>query len=120
MRLAMPLVFIIAAGCASAPGAGPDAAGATKPLRAIAFKPSDVENRTAAELDALFGPPALTRVEGAGEFRRYAFAACSLIVILYPDNTGVSRVAHSNASALKSGDSDPTLIDCLASGLAAS
>jgi hypothetical protein len=119
MRIAIPLLFLVAAGCSAAPKVEPGAVGAApKPPRVAAFKPSDIENKTAAELDALFGAPALTRIEGTGEFRRYAFSACSLIVILYPDDKGVRRTAHINTAALVENAVNPTVEDCLARGVA--
>ncbi len=69
-----------------------------------------------ADLDALFGAPALTRKEGQGEFRRYALETCSLIVILYPDESDEVRAAHIEATALTSGKDKPDLDACLAAG----
>jgi hypothetical protein len=118
MRVAVPFALLLAAGCASSPvvTAGPVGA-AQKAPRAAAFKVSDVEKKSAAELDALFGAPALTRKEGAGEFRRYAFSACSLIVILYPDDRGVARASHISTAALVENTANPTVEDCLAAGI---
>ena len=77
---------------------------------------SDISGKSAAALDESLGEPDLVRVEGAGEFRRYRLAACSLIVILYPDETGVKHAQGLDASALESGDDKPDLEECLAAG----
>jgi len=117
MRTIACIAVILAAGCATAPAGAPTRAAA--PTANAAFRTTDIENRTGAELDARLGPPALIRIEGRGEFRRYAFAACSLMIILYPDEKGVRRVRHADASALIAGAANPDLETCLASGLAA-
>lgn len=77
---------------------------------------SDVLGARAAAIDALLGSPALTRREGAGEFRRYALSGCSLIVILYPDENGEMRARYADAVALRSGEVKPDLEACLAAG----
>lgn len=111
---------LLAAGCATAPAVAPSgaAASAARPASA-AFRMADIENRTGAELDARLGQPALVRIEGGGEFRRYAFAECSLMIILYPDETGVRRMRRADAAALVAGNDNPGVEECLASGLAA-
>lgn len=67
-------------------------------------------------LEAQLGSPALIRREGAGEYRRYSLSTCSLIVILYPDENGVDRVAHVEAAARKAQSEKPNLEKCLAAG----
>jgi hypothetical protein len=109
-------VALLAAGCATAPTAN-TVATAARPATP-AFRVADIENRTAAELDARLGAPALTRIEGGGEFRRYAFSGCSLMIILYPDDRGVKRMQRADAAALVAGADNPSVEDCLASGLA--
>jgi hypothetical protein len=107
-----------AAGCAttSTPASAPSRAlqGPDKP----AFVAADFENATAGAIDEKLGPPALTRVEGTGEFRRYTLARCVLIAILYPDDKGERRVATLHAGALVSGEDAPKLDECLAAGKA--
>lgn len=106
-------------GCAttaSPPGA-PAAAAKNAPVKPQ-FLAADFENATAADLDKALGAPALTRIEGAGEFRRYMLDACALMVILYPDEKGERRVARLDAGALVSGDEAPKLDECLAAGKA--
>lgn len=109
-------VSLLAAGCATtaAPPRPADGKAPGKP----AFLASEFENATAAEIDGKLGAPALTRVEGSGEFRRYALARCALIVILYPDDKGVRRAAALHAGALVSGEAAPALDECLAAGKA--
>ena len=67
-------------------------------------------------LDTLLGAPALTRREGAGEYRRYAFSRCEVIVILYPDQSGQSAVRSIDSAAKMSGEAKPDLDECLAFG----
>lgn len=106
----------VTAACASDPSVRTDKSAAAFPPAAPVFTLADVERATPAELDALFGAPALTRREGAGEFRRYALSACSLIVVLYPDETGEIKTREISASALRAGEANPALADCLAAG----
>lgn len=80
------------------------------------FETADLEGKSVADIDSLLGAPDLTRVEGAGEFRRYTLAECALLIILYPDPSGVKRAAEIEASALKSGEPKPDLDRCLAVG----
>lgn len=69
-----------------------------------------------SDIDALLGPPALTRSEGEGEFRRYTLKQCELIIVLYPDDNGVRRAAHIDTAAQRSDAPKPDLSDCLAAG----
>lgn len=119
MKLARPLtllaVGLAAAACATTP---PPAGGAARAgsKSAPAFLVADLRKMTVAELDAALGAPALTRIEGAGEFRRYMLDACALMIILYPDEKGERRVARMDAGALVSGSPPPDLDACLAAG----
>lgn len=108
-------VLLLGAACASAPEApAPIAVDPTPaPPRYLV---SDIEDADASSIDALLGAPALTRREGAGEYRRYALTSCTLIIILYPDETGVQKVAHVDATATTSSAEDPDLEACLAAG----
>lgn len=83
------------------------------------FIRDEILGRDATALDALLGPAALIRREGEGEFRRYPLAACSLIVILYPDEKGARLAGHIDAAARSSGEEKPDLDLCLARGLSA-
>lgn len=107
---------LAAAGCATTEASAPRAS--AKAPAVPAFLAADLENATAEEIDEKLGAPALTRVEGAGEFRRYTLARCALIVILYPDDKGARRAATLHAGALVSGDETPDLDECLAAGKA--
>ncbi|GJL94308.1 MAG: hypothetical protein DHS20C05_07130 [Hyphococcus sp.] len=80
------------------------------------FQQDDFLGASSGAVDALLGSPALTRKEGNGEYRRYALSSCSLIVILYPDETNEISVAHIEATALNSGEEKPDLETCLAAG----
>ncbi|MFZ5617293.1 MAG: hypothetical protein ACOZAA_08235 [Pseudomonadota bacterium] len=118
-RLSGLFLSLLAAACASVAGTK-DPAGAITHREEAPGKPAfiaaDIAGRAGPELDALLGRPDLKRVEGAGEFRRYTFAECALIVILYPDGTGVARAGKLDAGALVSGAEKPDLDRCLAFG----
>lgn len=109
-------LLLTLAACATAPGAAPDPEASVAAPAAPVYSRADIENASPDELNALFGPPALTRKEGAGEFRRYGLKTCSLIVILYPDDSGRRLARSITASALSSADPKPDLDACLAAG----
>lgn len=109
-------VLLLAVACASAPEAPrPIIAGDPTPAPPR-YLVSDLDNANAASIDALLGAPALTRREGSGEYRRYALTRCTLILILYPDETGAQKVAHMEATASTSSAEKPDLEACLAAG----
>jgi hypothetical protein len=116
--LAALAAMLFAAGCATAgsPDATAKPAGKAGAPRDPAFRAADFDHKDGAALDALLGAPDLTRVEGAGEFRRYTLADCALMIILYPDDAGVKRTARLDAGALTSGGDRPDLDACLARG----
>jgi hypothetical protein len=118
---AFAFLVIAASGCATsgAPGPRPGPVTAGKPLPGKpAFRAEDIAGLTSAGLDALLGPADLTRIEGAGEFRRYTLAECALLIILYPDDKGEKRARQLDAGALTSGTEKPDLARCLAVGKA--
>lgn len=100
----------------SSAGASPSAASSSSAVPARAFKKAEIMDKDAASLDRLLGAPALSRKEGAGEFRRYALKDCNLIVVLYPGKDGRARVRHMDAAAPASDAKTPSLEACLASG----
>lgn len=106
--------------CASGGVKAPPAPGSTSGPAAPAGKPlhrvSDVLGKSAGELDARFGAPALIRREGAGEFRRYTLSTCSLIVILYPNDKGEKTAGYADAAAKTADAAKPDLNACLAKG----
>lgn len=113
---------LVAAGCASVaetkdPVSGAAARREQAPGEPV-FRAADIAGKAGPEIDALLGAPELTRVEGAGEFRRYMLAECALLIILYPDDNGVKRAARLDAGALTSGADKPDLDRCLALGKA--
>lgn len=109
------LLFLAA--CASGGDAPPPAVeSAPAAPAAPAYALSDIQGTGPAAIDALLGAPALTRKEGDGEFRRYRLSECTLIIILYPDETGAQRATHVEATALSSGREKPDLDACLAAG----
>lgn len=81
---------------------------------APAIESSDLMDADVGSLERLLGPPALTRREGEGEYRRYSLANCALIAILYPDELGELRVRYLDAAASRAGAPSPSLSACLA------
>jgi len=115
-RIVPVLAAVGAVSCAGGPSA-PDTAGPPPPVQvAPAYERRDILGADGEAVDALLGAPALVRREGAGEFRRYALRACSLIVILYPDENAGLVAKHVEATALHAGDGKPDLDACLAGG----
>lgn len=115
-RAAHLAATFLTAGCATIAGAPRQSSDEADAPAAPVFLQADVLGLDAGALDALLGPASLVRREGAGEFRRYAFVRCELIVILYPDESGVSTVRQLDAAAKKSGDEKPDIDSCLAGG----
>lgn len=81
------------------------------------FTRADVMSKTALELDASFGEPALVRREGKGEFRRYDLDRCGLIVILLANGAGEMAVTRIDAAAKTSDVAAPDVDHCLSGGL---
>jgi hypothetical protein len=124
LRLSAAFSALLLAACSTTDGAKPArpsaAKAASQPYQGPVFlRQSDLAGKEARALDALLGAPALKRAEGRGEFRRYAFASCSLFIILYPDEKGAPRVQEIDAGPKISGEEKPDLDDCLARGPAA-
>lgn len=109
-------LILLGAACATAPEQTSAPAAAPAEPAAPVYVMGDFLGADAGAVDALLGAPALTRREGAGEYRRYALSTCTLVIILYPDDNGESHVAHVDATALKAGAEKPDLEDCLAAG----
>lgn len=113
----MAMLLVAAGACATTGKPDAKAPQAEKPLAGKAYlRQEDLAGKEARVIDERLGVPALKRAEGKGEFRRYAFLSCSLIVILYPDDKGKVRVQHLDAAARVSGDPKPDLDQCLARG----
>lgn len=106
--------FVLAA-CATAPNKVEPAAGVSAPTAPArpAIDPGEILGKTPAAVDQLLGPPALTRREGRGEFRRYSLGDCALLVMVYPDGEGDPRVTHLDAAATSSGAEKPSVERCL-------
>ena len=114
-RIVIGAALLTAAACASGPKDAPSPSAPTAPPSPV-YRLDDILGAAPDAIDARLGPPALIRREGKGEYRRYRLAGCALIVLLYPDETGLSRAAHVDAAALTSDDSKPDLEACLAGG----
>jgi hypothetical protein len=111
------LLLSLLAACATTPTASAPKAKAVAPAPAApVYTLGDFQGARAGDVDALLGAPALTRREGNGEYRRYALTTCTLIIILYPDETGAAKVAHVDATATSSTGDKPDLNECLAAG----
>ena len=107
-------VFTLSA-CATVAGpqtGGSDGTRSTTPQ----WQRSDFMGANASTVEALLGAPSLSRREGEGEYRRYGLSTCTLVIILYPDEKGVPRVAHMDATAQGSAGEKPDLDACLAKG----
>ncbi len=104
------------AACATAPVTKAPVAAKPSAPAAPVYTLAQLQGARAGEVDAMFGAPALTRREGTGEYRRYALTTCTLILILYPDETGAAKVAHVDATATSSTGDKPDLDACLAAG----
>ncbi len=116
MRLSPVALYLLIAACATAPDSSkPAAVKASAPVAPV-YRLADLQGARASEIDALLGAPALTRREGNGEYRRYSLTTCTLILILYPDETGAGKVAHVDATAASSTGGKPDLDACLATG----
>lgn len=109
-------LILLGAACATAPDQTSAPVAAPAEPAAPVYVMGDFLGADAAAVDALLGAPALTRREGAGEYRRYPLSTCTLVIILYPDDKGESHVAHVDVTALKAGAEKPDLKDCLAAG----
>jgi len=118
IKIAALAAIGFATGCASLAGAPAKPETTASLPETPVFLQTDVLGLEAGALDTLLGPAVLTRREGSGEFRRYAFARCELIVILYPDDSGKAAVRRLDAAAKNSGEDKPGLDFCLAGGLA--
>jgi len=117
-RISALAAISLSAACATTAPAGSPGAAINAEPGDPAYLAADIAGKTSHEIDKALGAPDLVRVEGAGEFRRYALAECALIVLLYPDDAGVKRARHLDAGALKSGEEKPDLDVCLARGKA--
>lgn len=107
---------LCAASCASTPVEPVEAAAPPEPAGPV-YQLSDILGAGADDIDALLGEPALIRREGDGEFRRYGLKSCSLIVILYPDESAQKPIAaHVEATALHANEAKPVPETCLAEG----
>ena len=102
--------------CATTPAVETPTANAPATPAEPVYQLSDVMGAGPGALDSLLGSPALTRREGAGEFRRYSLNLCSLLVILYPDETGAPKASQVDAAALVAGEETPDVEQCLAAG----
>lgn len=112
----MALAALSAAACATTEAEKPAAPAEPVAPPPPAYVLDDILDMSGDAVDALLGPPALVRREGEGEYRRYALSACTLIVILYPDQLGVVTARHVDTAALVSDQEKPDLNACLAAG----
>ncbi len=107
---------LLAAACATTPTPPETPVAAPVAPAAPVYVLGDLLGADAAAVEDLLGAPALSRREGAGEYRRYPLSTCTLIIILYPDDKGARHVAHVDTTALHSDAEKPDLTECLAAG----
>ena len=110
------LALLLMGACSTTPDTAPRVSESPAVPSTPAFVLDDILGAAPDGVDALLGAPTLTRREGDGEYRRYALQDCTLIVILYPDETGAIRATHVDAAAQTSGAEKPDLGACLARG----
>ena len=115
-NIAGVLALLLMGACSTTPDTAPRVSESPTVPSTPAFVLDDILGAAPDEVDALLGAPTLTRREGDGEYRRYALQDCTLIVILYPDETGAIRATHVDAAAQTSGAEKPDLGACLARG----
>lgn len=119
-KTVMVLGLFLASACTTTPGTETPPASSGEATEITPGTPvylsSQIMDATLASLDETLGEPALARSEGEGEFRRYSLQECVLIVILYPDEAGIVRVASVEAAPLEAGATVPDLDQCLAVG----
>lgn len=65
-------------------------------------------------LDDLLGAPALVRAEGAGAFRRYDGASCSVYVLIGRNEAGEAVISQIDAGARAPGETAPEPGACMA------
>lgn len=82
-------------GCAPA-GPSPDA-GLT--FQQAPIDAAGLVGATPEILNAEFGQPSLRRVDGSAQVWLYHSAACGLNLVLYPDSSGIPRVAMAQPTA---------------------
>jgi hypothetical protein len=106
MRKFVPLLSLVAAGCATAPQETPPAG--NLPVTPSPHVTSSVLGLTANELTARLGSPALRVSEGAGLKLQFRSPYCVLDAYLYPpeNGQGLTRVTHSDARLLSGVDTD--------------
>jgi hypothetical protein len=103
-RIVCPLALAALAGC------GVPQTAANPQYSNAAFAPAQpLIGSTPATLSAEFGQPALLRVDGTAQVWLYHSSSCGLNLILYPDASGIPRVAAVNATA------GGVAVDCTAS-----
>lgn len=71
---------------------------------ALTFKQAPIDaaglvGATPAILNAEFGQPSLRRVDGSAQVWLYHSTACGLNLVLYPDSSGIPRVAVAQPTA---------------------
>ena len=110
------LALLLTAACSTTPDNAPSAVETPIIPSTPVYVLDDILGASPDQVDTLLGEPTLTRREGTGEYRRYALQGCTLIVILYPDETGAARATHVDAAAQTAGAEKPDLSACLARG----
>lgn len=96
----------------------PEAAAPAAPIApsgraAPGVAPSALRGAAAAAVDAMLGAADFVKREGKGEYRRYDFSGCALMVFLYPDDAGGLAVEHLDAAPRVAGAAKPDLETCL-------
>ena len=78
--------------------------------RAGAGTPGSLKGQTGEALHAMWGEPSLKRKDLGSELWQYAGKGCTVLVYLYPSNSGVLTVNH--AEAVPGGKSEEAIATC--------
>lgn len=115
MRRLIPLLAVLAAGCATTPATSPGQVAAPMELPSDNHDHSSLSGMTANELVEHFGQPRLQIREGDGTKMQFGSPACILDAYLYPQASGqgLPRVAHVDTRNAQGNPVNPQ--NCIAS-----
>lgn len=119
MRLiALICCAAVLAGCASTPATTAPSPTATdrpaSPSRAAQLLGSAgrADAPSQAEIERAFGPPDISRQDGAGAALTYRLESCALMLVFSGDARNEMRLAEAHASARRAGEAAPSLEAC--------
>ncbi len=80
------------------------------------FTPADFIDKPANALDLILGPPALTRTEDQGQFRRYDTPTCRIYAVVFADAGGRPVVKSLSTGPIIAGNAAPDFAECFIAG----